>query len=360
MDVHREAAGLSRYFDHAATTPVDPEVLEAMLPFLGGECGNAHSLHGQGARARAAVDEARSDVANLLGCALDEVVFTSGATESNNWVLRAFDNVAVSPFEHSSVREPAELRRAPQLPNNGWSVGSDTGGADLVSVMTVNNETGAVVGFQRSTGHLVHRDVTQHLGKLPLDVTGIDFASFSAHKLYGPKGVGGLYIKDARPLSPLLVGGGQENGLRAGTLNVPGIVGFGRACRLAGARWESDLAHVAQLRQTVISSLSGLSDWRANEHTGQSPYILSLSYLGVQGETLVVELDALGYAVSAGAACSSGSNEPSHVLLALNVPEEWARGTVRVSFGRSNTVDAAEGLGKALATTVDKLRTLAK
>lgn len=344
-----------RYFDHAATTPLDPAVLEAMLPYLGLSFGNSESLHAWGRDADAAVERARCQVASLIGGSPEEIVFTSGATEANNWILRCFPprSVRVSPFEHSSVAEAAEALGISSLPNDGWTLLPTD--AEVVSVMTVNNETGAILDPPAGTAR-VHRDVTQSLGKLRLDLSGASWASASAHKLYGPKGVGCLWIRDAEPLPALLCGGGHESGLRAGTLNVPGIVGFGAACALAETRVEADLANAEALRATVLDGLSGLTEMGQNDHSKNSPYVLSVSFRGVEGEALVVELDALGYAVSSGAACSSGSSEPSRVLSALNIDEEWARGTVRISFGRANTPDSAAGLAKALARSVKALR----
>jgi len=347
----------ANYFDNAATTPLDPTALAEMLPYLEDDFGNANSIHAWGQRAHAAVETARQHVADLLRCAPEEVVFTSGATESNNWILKSFSPVTVSPFEHSSVWETAKTLGNRTLANDGYKLFADPE-AELVSVMLVNNETGAVL-TPPPTKRL-HRDVTQALGKLPIDLTGVGYASMSAHKLYGPKGVGALYIRNAVPLGPLLNGGEQEDGLRAGTLNVPAIVGFGTACRLASERMESDLHHVQSLREAVQETLSKVTDYRDNSSESNSPYILSVSFLGVEGETLVVEADAKGYAVSSGAACSSRSNEPSHVLTALGIEPEWLRGTVRVSFSRWNTEEAARDLAKAIAGAVEKLRSRGK
>jgi|GEM_PF-4343971 len=242
----------SRYFDHAATTPVDAFVREAMMPFLGDDCGNAHSLHQWGLRAREAVEGARQAVARLLGAEdPSEVVFTSGATESNNTVLAAFDSVAVSPFEHSSVREPALSRGAWIMSNEGWTL-SPPSPVELVSVMTVNNETGALLTMPECPGAMRHTDATQAVGKLAFDATAYDFVSCSGHKFYGPKGVGALFLRGAEPIEPLLRGGGQEHGVRAGTLNVPGIVGMGMAAELAHERRIHDFDHAVALRGALF------------------------------------------------------------------------------------------------------------
>lgn len=360
----------AHYFDHAATTPIEPEVLEAMLPYLREDFGNANSIHSWGMRAHAAVDRAREQLAAHLGCAPDEIVFTSGATEANNWVLQSFHEVAVSPFEHSSVWETAQALGFEMIEASGWSLDPPAPECELVSVMTVNNETGAILACpdprpsgrgpmstaNRGEGVKVHRDITQGLGKIPVDLGAVDFASMSAHKMYGPKGVGALFIRGGEPLEPLLYGGEQEQGLRAGTLNVPAIVGFGAAAEMARARQSEDFDLAVRLRNTVMDELGRLQDWHANAHTEQSPFILSLSFFGVEGETLVVEADNAGFAVSSGAACSSRSTEPSHVLTALGVEDEWSRGTIRVSFGRANTVESAASLAKVLKTAVENLR----
>ncbi len=349
----------SRYFDHASTTPLDPLVLEEMRPWLEGGFGNPNSLHSWGRAAAAGVDRARIRVAALLGCEPEEVVFTSGATESNNWVLRAFSRVAVSPFEHSSAKEPAEALGHATLANDGYQIAAPEGVVDLVSVMTVNNETGARLKAPMGPWRL-HRDATQSAGKVPLEVREWFSASVSAHKFYGPKGVGALYVQDADPLEPLLRGGEQESGQRAGTLNVAGIVGMGAAASLAHDRLPEDLEHAQRLRQAFLFELAKVPDWRSNGAEANSPSIMSVSFQDVEGETLVVDLDVQGYAVSSGAACSSRSTEPSHVLTALGLEPEWRRGTVRVSFGRGNTLDSTAGLARALRETVERLRTMAK
>lgn len=352
---------VERYFDNAATTPIDPRVVEAMQPWLSEGWGNAHSLHEPGRRAMAAVEQAREQVASLLDCYPEEIYFTSGATEANNWVLRGFRKVLVSPLEHSSVREPAlalghsfvPMHR--DLPEPAFPTWQQDGAPDLVSLMLVNNEVGAIYPSPPS-GPKLHRDITQALGKIPTDPTAMDLACFSAHKLYGPKGVGGLYARHGETPEPLLIGGEQEQGRRAGTLNVAAIVGFGAAAEIALDQRAEDMALVKELRQIVLEELSGVSDREVNGGPHISPYILSVSFLGIEGETLVIELDQAGFAISSGAACSSRSTESSHVLTALGLPPEWLRGTVRISFGRFNTKEAARELGMTLKTAVEKIR----
>ncbi len=339
---------------------MDPRVLEAMLPFLLERFGNANSQHSFGAEAWEAVEHARTQVSRLLGAEdPSQIVFTSGATESNNWVMRSFPSGWVSPFEHSSVLEPAQMQGFQMLPNNGLELGSPAARTDLVSCMAVNNEIGAQwdPGQFVGLGAKVHSDMTQAVSKVQTSLSGLDYVSFSAHKLYGPKGVGALYIRDGS-LTPMIAGGGQENGLRSGTLNVAGIVGMGAACERARLEFRTNLDHAYALNGIVLEEMRGLADCQANGGARRSPYILSLSFRGVEGEALVVDMDARGYAISSGAACSSRSTEPSHVLVALDMPEDWLRGTVRISFGRFNTVDQTAQMAKTLRQCVEKLRTM--
>jgi cysteine desulfurase len=354
----REMDPRSRYFDNAATTPLDPRVLQEMLPYLGEEFGNPHSIHGFGQRARNAVERARERVSALLGADDPaQITFTSGATESNNWVLSGFSDGWVSPFEHSSVREPAAARGYENLANDGYALLPPPRPADFVSVHTVNNEMGALFELAplRSHSVVLHSDITQQLGKLPVDLEPLDYASMSAHKLYGPKGVGALYSAEMPP-PPLLLGGGQESGGRAGTLNVAAIVGFGAACAIAEQEMAQDFAHAEELREIVLEGLRPLTGWQVLGGPRVSPFILSLAFEGVQGETLVVEADRAGYAISAGSACSAGSTDLSPALLCLGLMEQVVRGAVRVSFGRFGTREGARDLSKNLLHTVQILR----
>lgn len=347
---------IERYFDNASTTPVDPLVVEAMAPYWSERPGNAHSIHSWGLDARNAVESAREKVARLMGADdPQEIVFTSGATEANNWILANFERSAISPFEHSSILEPARRRNSEILKNKGYRLEGPTSPCDLLSVMLVNNETGAILEPPTSPV-LLHRDVTQAIGKVPFDLADINFASFSAHKIYGPKGVGALWIRGGDFLEPLLLGGGQEHGLRAGTLNVAGIVGFGEACSLCIARLDQDREAAASMRQAVLAEVIQEGPLNSHEGESQSPYILSLTFESIQGETLLLELDRQGFGLSSGAACSSNSEEPSHVLTALGVSEMNLRSAIRVSFGRFNTNEAAQGLGSAICRTVRRLR----
>lgn len=347
---------LSRYFDHAATAPVAVEVIEAMTPYWRELSGNAHSIHQFGTRARDAVEEARYQMAQAIGAADPyQVVFTSGATESNNWVLRQSVDMFVSPVEHSSLLVPATQWGRPRLNIDAWEV--EAYPDSDVAVMAVNNETGGIPTV-RGEPYRIHVDATQAVGKIPWSVGDAAWAALSAHKIGGPKGVGALYIREGF-LEPMLLGGGQEGGLRAGTLNVPGIVGLGRAIRRAVDRQEDAHVHASLLRQTVLDGLTRVSDIQVNDAPQQSPHILSVSFLGLLGETLVIELDHAGFAVSSGAACSAHDEElESPVLRALGVPAEWNRGTVRISFGETNTEASAAALAGALAKAVEKVRGL--
>lgn len=390
----------SRYFDNAATTPLDPRVRDAMLPFLEDAFGNANSIHAWGMRAHDAVERARAQVAQLIGAEdPSQVYFTSGATESNNWVLNAAAEVVISPFEHSSIRDPARNRGGWELENQGLALPAagisyvkkqgaltkrrairretpspnetidarlvrhrstpDLRGRVLTSVMAVNNEIGTTwtVSKYAHAGDLLHSDLTQAVGKIPVSLEGLDYASFSAHKFYGPKGIGALYCKGDPP-TPLIAGGEQEGGFRGGTLNVPAIVGMGAAAEIADQESESDRRHATNLREILMGGLNGLADVQVNGGERTSPFIVSVSFRGLEGETVVLEADRAGYAISAGAACSSRSTEPSHVLSALSLEPEWRRGTVRISFGRYNTEEATAGLAKKLRTIVELLRTL--
>jgi cysteine desulfurase len=349
---------LSRYFDNAATTPVDPRVVEAMLPYFAEAFGNANSIHAWGMRAMDAVERARAQVARLIGAEDPSlIVFTSGATESNNWIVSAFPDLAISPFEHSAMREPGLRAGASVLANDGIELTAPDREYELLSVMAVNNETGTRwnAAEYRHYSRLIHSDITQAVGKVETDVSNLDFASLSAHKFYGAKGVGALYFREDPP-APYMLGGEQEHGLRGGTLNVPGIVGMGKAAEICIEEMEADGNRVFGLNQAVLDILGECPDARINGGERRSPYILSVSFLGVQGETLVIEMDRAGYAISSGAACSSRSTEPSHVLCALGLDEAWLRGTVRISFGRFNDEESAVNLAKALLISVQKLR----
>jgi cysteine desulfurase len=348
------------YFDNAATTPPDPRVVREMLPYLEQHWGNSSSIHSPGNEAHEAVELARQRIADLLGAEdSSQITFTSGATESNNWVIRSFPNAAVSPFEHSAMFEPARFLGCEILANDGLAVKPPSQDVEMVSMMSVNNEIGAVWDVRELSkpGVILHSDITQAVGKIEVNLSGLDFASLSAHKFYGPKGVGALYSQAAPP-PPFMMGGEQEAGYRAGTTNVPAIVGMGAAAAIANDEWAENLARAINLRALILEELKTCPDHSINGGDNVSPYILSVSFESVEGETLVVDMDAQGYAISSGAACSSRSTEPSHVLTALGLPTERLRGTIRISLGKWNTTDSAKGLAATLLGTVERLRKL--
>ena len=383
--------GLPIYLDYAATTPLDPRVLEAMLPSLTGDFGNAASRsHAYGWRAEALVKAARETLALSLGAQPREIVFTSGATESDNLALLgaareareagdARERVVTSRTEHRAVLDSAR-----QLEREGFRVtyldpgpgGVTTAAAVaeaigpdtlLASVMTANNETGTLNPVEeigracRERNVLFHTDAVQSFGKVPLDVGAfpVDLVSLSAHKICGPKGIGALWVRSGAPrvrLSPLIHGGGHERGFRSGTLNVPAIVGFAAAARLALESREEESVRVVALRDRLQASvLAAVPDVILNGHPEQRlPGTLNLAFPGVDGDSLFLELRDL--AVSPGAACSSDSIEPSHVLLALGLPPALARASVRFSLGRFTTAAEIEKAAGLVAAAVRKLR----
>jgi len=364
------------YLDHQATTPVDPRVLEAMLPYFRDDYGNASSsTHAWGWRAEAAVDDARERIAGCLGLDPAEIVFTSGATESNNLAIHGVLNarpgrsgsVVTTQIEHPSVLEAAAAQGAfghrvqhVAVPPDGVvepgaveaAIEADT---TLVSVGAANSEigvlqeVGAIAERCRARGVVFHSDAAQAIGKVPLALadSAIDLVSFSAHKIYGPKGIGVLVVRRRRPrlkLRPLVFGGGQEGGLRSGTLAVPLVVGLARALELAMTEQPAEAERLAALREKLHRAIRAeIPDIVVNgDPTRRLPGNLNLSFPGVDGERLLLDLAGLG--VSSGSACSSGSGEPSHVLLALGRDKALARATVRFGLGRSTgeaEIDAA-------------------
>lgn len=362
------------YLDNNATTPLDERVLEAMLPYLKDQFGNPSSrAHAHGWTVEAAVEVAREELAQAIGASPEEVFFTSGATESDNWALLGSlapgDHLVTASTEHEAVLETARhLERCgvelTVLPVDRFGVvGPDAlrevvkPETALVSVMVANNETGTVnpvrelAEVAHEAGVPFHADAAQALGKIPVDVEelGVDLMSFSAHKCYGPKGVGALYIRRrpspgvrrARP-EPLLRGGGQEWGMRSGTLNVPGIVGFGRAASLAAEALPEEASRLAGLSEDLFGRLrAGVPDVRPNGHpTERLPNTLNLSFPEVRAADLLAALPEV--AASAGSACASGKGEPSHVLLAMGLGEEAALSSIRLSLGRFTTAEEVE------------------
>lgn len=352
------------YLDHNATTPVAPEVREAMLPFLGGSFGNPSSMHRHGREARRAVDAARAQVARFLNASPAEIVFTSGGTEGNNLALRGCGvldgprRVVTTAVEHPAVLEPFRRAEKGGTPVTWLRVDGDgrldedgltaalREGPSLISAMWANNETGVVfpVGVlavrAKAAGCLVHSDAVQAAGRLPLDMrkVPVDYLALSGHKLYAPKGVGALFVRRGAPLEALQPGGGQEGGRRGGTENVASIVGFGVACELAGRHMADAVARMARLRDRLAAGIlaacpGAMVTGRAVERLCNT---LHVSFAGVEAESALLELDRLGIAVSLGSACATGSMHVSHVLRAMGFTTARARSSLRFSLGRMN------------------------
>lgn len=355
------------YLDNSATTPIKGDVLKEMLPFLTEHFGNASSLYSPGLVARRALDEAREKVAALINAKANEVYFTGCGSESDNWVLKGVASSLKNKGNHiiTTVTEhPAMLRTCEYLEKNGYEVtylGIDDQGrlnpaeleaaikdtTILVSIMMVNNEIGTIhpikelAAIAKKHGVLFHTDAVQALGNVPIDVKdlGVDFLSMSAHKIYGPKGVGGLYIRRGAKLGTLIFGGGQESGKRAGTENVAGIVGFGKAAELALNSLDEHIKHSTEIRNYLAEKLTAeipdviINGSMDNRHPGN----LNVTFKYIEGESILIQLDACGICISTGSACSSKSLKPSHVLSALGVPVELIHGTVRFSVGDFTT-----------------------
>lgn len=373
------------YLDHNATTPCAAEVLDAMLPWFRSDFGNASSVHVMGRRAAQAVAEARELVAHTIGCAEEEVVFTSGATESNNMVVLAVarslkppGRVVLSSIEHKSVIEPCKW-----LSGHGFDVSfipvsrdgvTDVGAATdliddstvLVSVQTANNEIGTlqpvsqIATIAHARGALMHTDATQALGKVPfsVDELGVDFASFSAHKVYGPKGIGALFIRrnrDVIRLEAIYRGGGQEGGLRPGTLNVPGIVGFGAACRIAISNLDDEASRIGKLRETMEHYLLEhiLGSFVVGTGADRLPGTTSVCTPGVPADVLLLRNPNVCAGI--GSACTSGAIEPSHVLLACDLSRDDARCCVRLSLGRYTTKEEIAIAGELLSESAGEI-----
>ena len=374
----------SVYFDHAATTPVDPRVLQAMLPYFAEDYGNASELHRLGRQARSALEAARASVAAALGAGDKEIVFTAGGTESDNLALVGYlqrfepGHLIVGATEHPAVMETARaLNRA------GWAVDfvpvDALGMIDLeayeqafrddtrlASVMFANNVVGTVqpvaelARIAHERGAAFHTDAVQAVGSLPIDVKelGVDMLSLSGHKLYGPKGIGALYVKRGTRLTPILHGGGHERRLRSGTENVPGIVGLATALDIAVAGMPATRAHLEGLRDRLARGVvEAVPDVTYLGHpTQRLPGNVAFTVRYIEGESMLLALDAKGIMVSSGSACASGSLEPSHVILALGLGAEEAHGSMRLSLGRENTADEADLFLEVFPPIVEKLR----
>lgn len=376
------------YFDHAATTPVDERVLQKMLPYFTDNFGNPNSQHWFGRRSVTAVDEARDTVASLIGAKPSEIYFTSGGTESDNWAIRGAAHARAEKGKHliiSAVEHPAMITTAKELEKEGFEISlapvDEYGAVDVeklksllrpdtifVGIMTANNEVGTIQplaeisGLCRERGILFFTDAVQAAGALKIDVNdpAVDLLSFSGHKFYGPKGVGALYIRSGLKLGKIITGGHQERTMRGGTTNVPAIVGLAEALRLAQEEREQNAAYVSSLRDRFISRvLHEIPYVKLNGHPQKRlPANANFSFRYIEGESLLFSLDLAGIAVSSGSACSSGSLEPSHVLLAMGLPEGLAHGSIRFSFGKDNTPAQIDYAVDKLKEIVVKLRAL--
>ncbi|HLT21028.1 MAG TPA: cysteine desulfurase family protein [Thermomicrobiales bacterium] len=386
--------GRTVYLDHAATTPVDPRVLEAMLPYFTDIFGNPSSVHEAGRDARAGLDWARGTLARILGCRPREVVFTGGATEANNLAIRGTldrarrdfpgerHHVITTAIEHHAVLHavqalaefdgvdvtivPVDASGVVRAEDVEAAIRPET---RLISVMYANNEIGTIqpvaeiAGIARERGVVVHCDAVQAAGSLPLDVNelGVDLLSISAHKFYGPKGVGLLYVREGVRLQPLVHGGGQERALRPGTENVAGVVGMATALLLAVEEREERNAHDRELRDRLMDQLlERIPDSYVNgDLERRLPNNLNIGFDGVDGESVLLDLDLNGIAASSGSACASATNEPSHVLLAIGLDEAAADATLRLTVGRSNTREQIDRAIEVIVNAVERVRGVA-
>jgi len=376
------------YLDHAATTPTDPEVVKAMLPYFTDAFGNPSSIHSFGQEARAAVEEARDRVASLIGAKSEEIAFTSGGTEADNFAITGIayatenggNHIITTPIEHHAVIETCKsLERrgfeVTYLPVDSYGlVDPDdvkkaiTDNTVLISVMHANNEIGTIepiteigrIAQERMVAF--HTDAVQTVGHIPVDVNelGVDLLAMSAHKLYGPKGIGALYIRKGTRIAPLLHGGEQERRRRAGTENVAAIVGLGKAAEIAQREMDAEVKRLVTKRDQLIEGLTEqIEHIHLNGHpTRRLPNNVNVSIDFVEGESMLLNLDLTGIAASTGSACSSSSLEPSHVLLAMGLSHELAHGSLRFTLGRENDEEDIERVLEVLPMIVTKLRAM--
>jgi len=376
------------YLDHNATTPVHPEVVEAMLPYFSQVFGNASSLHQSGREAKAALENARRSIAEILGCEASEIIFTSGGTESDNFAIKgaAFANrdkgkhIITSSIEHHAVeiscrfleKEGFEVTYLP-VDSYGFVDPDDLKKAirpdtTLITIMYANNETGviqdikALISVAKEAGVYFHTDAVQAMGKIPykIDDLGCDMLSVSAHKLYGPKGVGLLFVKSGTRIIPWNEGGGHEKGMRAGTENTAGIIGLTEAIKIAHRDMTERTERLKKISEKFYESIKArIPDIQLNGHYEKRvPNTVNISFKAIEGEAIVLSLDMKGIMVSTGSACTSGATDPSHVLRAMGVSREMAQGSIRFSFGRSNSVEDVDYVVDILAKEINRLRSI--
>jgi cysteine desulfurase len=382
---------VSGYFDHNATTPVAPEVVEAVARALSDTFGNASSVHAYGQRAKAALDDARGAVARLIGAEPAEIVFTGGGTEADNFAIRGATDALVARGRRriitSAIEHEAVLNTARHLEKRGFELtilpvtsdgvvtvdalrGVIRSDVAIVSVMHANNEIGTIqpvaelAAVAHEHGALMHTDAVQSVGKIAVDVRplGVDLLSLSAHKFYGPKGTGALWMRRSARLAPLLTGGRHERNRRAGTENVPGLIGLGVAAALAARALTSESDRLGSLRDRLERQVLATVPGTVVNGAGapRVPNTSNIGFTGIEAESLLIALDLEGFAVSTGAACSSGTLEPSHVLKAMHLPNGRAQNAIRFSLGASNTVEDVDRLCAALPAIVSKLRSLTR
>ncbi len=374
------------YLDHNATTPVHPEVYEAMQPFFQNQFGNSSSIHWAGREVRKYVEEARQKVAELLHAAPEEIIFTGGGTESDNMAIKGVvyrwrekgNHIITTQVEHHAVLHTCQFMErmgyeVTFLPVDNYGLidlellrRSIRPQTILVSIMLANNETGTILPIKeigevtREKGVILHTDAVQAVGKIPINLQDlpVDILSLSGHKLNTPKGIGAQFIRRGTKLFPLLHGGGQEYGLRAGTENIPYIIGLGKACEIVRRDFQQRVSHLRRLRDRLEQGIKDrIPDVVLNGHpTQRLPNTLNMSFVGVEGESLLLNLDLEGIAASSGSACTSGSLEPSHVLLAMGLPPEIAQSAIRFSLGWNNTEGEIDYVLEVLPRIVQRLR----
>ncbi len=376
------------YIDHNATTPVHPEVVDAMLPFLREEWGNPSSIHWAGRGPKKAIEAAREKVAGLLNCNVSEIIFTGNGSEGNNLAIKGVLNANKNKGKHiitTKVEHPAVLEICKFLDKNGYDVtflDVDSGGlidldqlrnaikpeTALITIMFANNETGVVFPIEEigaiAKEHNItfHTDAVQAIGKVPIDVkkANIDLLTLSGHKFYAPKGIGALYVKRGLRIQPIIHGGHHERNRRAGTENVAGIVGLGEACDIALRDMEHEAAHLSRLRDKLEKGvLESISHTRIHGHPDKRiPNTSNIGFDFVEGESILLNIDMKGVAASSGSACTSGTLEPSHVLVAMGVPLDKSHGSLRFSLGRANTEEDIEYILEILPPLIERLRSM--